>query len=79
MPGRYELIFGYIHCRGETVYHAGFADTEDEAAAWAKSMREGPVERPRVPDSEPIRTCDACYCPMKSQRPWFSYRPIFSD
>jgi hypothetical protein len=79
MPGRIELIFGYIHCRGETVYQAGYTDTEEEAAAWVKSMREGTAPRPLVPDTELIRTCDACFCPMKSQKPWFSYRAVPSD
>ena len=76
MAGKFELVFGYIHCRGETSYHAGYADTEEEAAAWVKSMQEGSAPRPRVPDEEPIRTCEACLCPMKSQKPWFSYRPV---
>lgn len=74
MPGRYELIFGYVHCRGETVYSAGFVETEEEAAGWVRSMQEGRLPHPRVPDDEPIRTCGASFCPLKSQHPRFSYR-----
>jgi hypothetical protein len=74
VPGRYELIFGYIHCRGVTTYSAGFVETEEEAAEWVRSMQEGRSPRPRVPDDEPIRSCQASYCPMKIQQPWFSYR-----
>jgi hypothetical protein len=76
MPGRYELIFGYIHCRGETVYSAGFVDTEEEAAEWVRSMQEGRSPHPRVPDEEPIRSCGASFCPMKIQYPRFSYRVL---
>jgi len=74
MPARYELIYGYMHCLGETSYGAGFVDTEEEAREWVHSMQEGRLPRPRVPDEEPIRTCKADYCPLKSQPPWFSYR-----
>jgi hypothetical protein len=76
MPARYELLFGYMHCLGQTTHSAGFVDTEDEARAWVRSMQEGTATRPRVPDNEPIRTCEASFCPLKSQQPWFSYRAL---
>lgn len=79
MPGRFELIFGYMHCIGGTAYSAGFVETEQEAAEWVRSMQEGRATRPRVPDGEPIRTCPASFCPLKSQQPWFSYRAVPSD
>jgi hypothetical protein len=76
MPGRFELTFGFVHCLGQTEYSAGFVDTEQEAAEWVRSMQEGRVPRPRVPDEEPIRACRASFCPMKIQHPWFSYRAL---
>ncbi len=69
----YELIYGYRHCRSETVYSAGFVDTEEKAAEWARFKNEEQDPVP-PPDSDPLCNCDVSFCPMKFQRPRYSYR-----
>jgi hypothetical protein len=75
MQERYELIYGYRHCTKETVFSAGFVDTEEEAAEWAllKSGEQGSADPPK---SDPLCNCEVSFCPMKFQRPWYSYRKI---
>lgn len=76
MAKKYELIYGYRHCRGETSYGAGFADTEDEAREWVR-LRSGEADENTVPpDTDPVCTCQAALCPLKLQAPWYSYRVI---
>ncbi len=69
----YELIFGYRHCFGKTVYGAGMADTREEAVQWVVEMECGEQKLP-VPKSEPLRTCPVTSCPIRRQSPWFSFR-----
>lgn len=71
MSERYELIYGFVHCRGKTTYHAGYADTRAEAEAWLKKNREAPSRTVKVPPEDPIRYCPAAICPLKRQKPWF--------
>ncbi|MFA5321100.1 MAG: hypothetical protein WC373_00365 [Smithella sp.] len=74
MPERYELIFGFVHCRGKTTYHAGYADTLAEAQAWLKKNREALAPSVKAPPEDPVRYCKAAWCPFKRQKPWFDIR-----
>lgn len=75
MSDKFELIFGFIHCRGKTTYHAGFADTREEAEAWVRDHREGKLPKIKIPPEDPIRYCQAALCPFKKQKPWFDFIP----
>jgi len=79
MKERFELQYGYVHCIGRTTYSAGLVDTEEEAREWATTNTGDIPLRVRVPDNDPIRTCPVAHCPLKAQRPWFSYRKIESE
>lgn len=74
MTEKFELLYGYIHCRGKTTYSAGYVESEEEARLWVKRHLEGGCRRLKVPPGDPIRSCKADYCPFKGQKPWFSYR-----
>ncbi len=74
MGRRYELIYGYRHCKTESVFSAGFADSEAEAAAWVRDMTAG--RGMTVLERDPSCDCEASFCPLKFQRPWFAYREI---
>ena len=76
MARKYELLYGYRHCRGETVYSAGCADTEDEAREWARLRSERSDTSIVPPDADPVCSCEVSFCPMKIQAPWYSYRVI---
>jgi hypothetical protein len=76
LPGRYELIYGFKHCTGETVYSAGFAGTQEEAADWVRSRGAETIPSVALPENDPVCTCEASFCPLKTQRPWFSFREI---
>jgi len=71
---QYELIYGFVHCRGRTTYHAGFAKTLSEAEAWRKLNREDSLRTVKVPPEDPIRYCKADFCPLKRQKLWFDIR-----
>jgi len=71
MKEQFELIYGFIHCRGKTTYSAGQLDTEEEAEAWVRNHREGLAIKMKVPPEDPIRYCRATWCPFKKQKPWF--------
>ena len=71
MTEQYELIYGFVHCRGKTTYHAGYADTRAEAETWLKKNREAQAQTVKVPTEDPIRYCKAALCPLKRQKPWF--------
>jgi len=71
----YELLFGYVHCRGKTTYSAGYANSQEEALSWVLRHREGQCPPPRVPPDDPLRTCRASFCPLKRQKPWFDMAP----
>ncbi|HNW27162.1 MAG TPA: hypothetical protein PKN50_01690 [Spirochaetota bacterium] len=75
MQERYELIYGYKHCKKDIEYSAGFADSEEEAAEWVrkKSLAADPAEP--LP-GDPFCDCEVSFCPMKFQRPWYSYRRV---
>jgi len=75
MRERYELIYGYKHCKKGIEYSAGFVDSEEEAAEWVRRMSDaaGPAE-PLTAD--PLCDCEVSFCPMKFQRPWYSYRRV---
>jgi hypothetical protein len=75
MSEKFELIFGFIHCRGKTTYHAGFADTRQEAEAWVRSHREGKLPKMKIPPEDPVRHCQAALCPFQKQKPWFDFIP----
>jgi hypothetical protein len=75
MHERYELVYGYKHCKNEAVYSAGFVPTEEEAAEWVrlKSDEQGPAD---AMAGDPLCDCGVSFCPMKFQRPWYSYRKV---
>jgi len=73
---RFELIYSYKHCRKESVYSAGFVDSEEEAAAWARAKNEEKNEPVSNPQNDLVCTCEVSFCPMKFQRPWHSYRAV---
>jgi len=68
----WELIFGYMHCIGRTVYSAGFVRFESDALRWVETQRE--KGRAAVPAQDPIRWCPVRHCHMKFQKPWFGCR-----
>ena len=76
MSERYELIYGFVHCRGRTVYSAGFADSRAEAEAWLEKNREASFQTVKAPPEDPIRYCKAVWCPFKRQKPWFDVRMV---
>ncbi|MFO8110990.1 MAG: hypothetical protein R6T92_00625 [Desulfosalsimonadaceae bacterium] len=69
-----ELVFGFIHCIGKTVYPAGFAASESEAVRWVEKQKQGENGRVKVPPQDPIHWCPVRHCHMKCQKPWFGYR-----
>ena len=75
MVESYELIYGFVHCRGRTEYSAGEVDSKEEAEAWVKNHREGLLPKIKIPPEDPIRYCRAAWCPFKKQKPWFDMRP----
>jgi hypothetical protein len=74
MTERFELIYGTVHCRGKTIYSAGFVDTEEEARSWIKGHQNGQGRPLKIPSEDPVRFCKADFCPFKSQKPWVSFR-----
>lgn len=57
MVESYELIYGFVHCRGRTEYSAGEVDSKEEAEAWVKNHREGLLPKIKIPPEDPIRYC----------------------
>ena len=76
MSDHYELIYGFVHCRGKTMYSAGYADSQAEAEAWVCKNREAPLKYIKAPPDDPIRYCKAVWCPFKRQKPWFDFRIV---
>jgi hypothetical protein len=76
MAMRYELLYSYKHCRSETVYSAGFVDSEEEAVRWVSEKNAGNGAPIATPGNDPVCTCEVSFCPMKYQRPWCSYRIV---
>jgi len=74
MREQYELIYGFVHCRGKTTYSAGYADTLAEAQEWLNKNREAQSRTVKVPSEDPVRYCRAAWCPFKRQNPWFDIR-----
>lgn len=74
MPKRYELLYGFVHCRGKTVYSAGSTESRAEAQDWLEKHREVPSKM-KAPPEDPIRHCKAI-CPFKRQEPWFDIMEI---
>ena len=72
----YELIYGFVHCRGRTTYSAGYVNTLTEAEAWLKKNQEVTSRTVRVPPEDPVRYCKAAWCPFKRQKPWFDIREL---
>jgi hypothetical protein len=72
MDKQFELIYGFIHCRGKTIYSAGFVDSQDEAEEWVRNHQEETAEKMKIPPEDPIRYCKAAWCPFKRQKPWFA-------
>ncbi len=75
MNEQFELLYGFIHCRGKTTYCAGFVDNKAEAEAWLKNHREGLSPKIKIPPEDPICYCKAALCPFKRQKPWFAINP----
>jgi hypothetical protein len=73
MNEQFELLYGFVHCRGKTTYSAGFVDNQSEAEAWLKNHREGLSPKIKIPPEDPIRYCQAALCPFKRQKPWFDF------
>ena len=76
MSERYELLYGFVHCRGRTVYRAGYANSMEQAEAWLAKNREAPLHFVKAPPEDPIRYCQAAWCPLKRQKPWFDIRVL---
>lgn len=76
MPVLYELIYGFVHCRGRTTYSAGYVNTLTEAEAWLKKNREVTSRTVKVPHEDPVHYCKAAWCPFKRQKPWFDIREL---
>ncbi|HOQ41756.1 MAG TPA: hypothetical protein PLG94_06250 [Smithellaceae bacterium] len=76
MPVLYELIYGFVHCRGRTTYSAGYVNTLGEAEAWLKKIRKATSGAVIVPPEDPVRYCKAAWCPFKRQKPWFEIRDL---
>lgn len=76
MAVKFELLYSYKHCRSETVYSAGFADTEEDAVRWVSEKNAEQATPVAAPVNDPVCTCEVSFCPMKYQRPWFSYRIV---
>lgn len=76
MSEQYELIYGFVHCRGKTTYSAGYVHTLAEAQKWLKINREAQSRVVKVPSDDPIRYCKAAWCPFKRQKPWFDIRVL---
>jgi hypothetical protein len=74
MTTRFELLFSYKHCRSEIVYSAGFVNSEEEAIEWVRVKNDDTNTPIAPPENDPVCNCEVSYCPMKFQRPWFSYR-----
>jgi hypothetical protein len=79
MTKRYELIYGYLHCTGRTMYRAGFVETEAEAREWVERQQEKRAGRMKPPPEDPIRNCGVSYCPLKTQQPWFAWREAVDE
>jgi hypothetical protein len=75
MNKKFELIYGFVHCRGRTTYSAGFVDTAEEADEWLKKNREATSRAVIIPPEDPLRHCKAALCPFKRQKPWFDILP----
>ncbi len=71
MKEQFELIYGFVHCRGRTTYSAGCVDTQEEAEAWIRNHQNGTAPKIKIPPGDPIRYCPATSCPLKKQKPWF--------
>ena len=71
MSERFELLFGFVHCRGKTTYSAGYVADRAEAEAWLKKNREAEFGTVKIPPEDPVRYCKAALCPLKRQKPWF--------
>ena len=69
----FELLFGYRHCFGKTLYSAGTVASEDEARHWVEAQAEQ-GSPPFFPREEPVATCPVTSCPIRRQKPWFAYR-----
>jgi hypothetical protein len=79
MKEQFELVYGFIHCRGKTTYSAGFVDTLEKAEEWIQRHRDGLAPKMKIPPNDPIRYCKAAWCPFKNQKPWFDVVPGASD
>ena len=75
----YELLYGYMHCIGRTVYSAGRVSSCREAQDWVEAHKSGQDAAPRVPDQDPVRWCPVRHCHMKRQPPWFDFRPVSAE
>jgi len=72
MGVRFELLYGFVHCRGRTSYSAGYAESQEEAERWVRSHRDGLGSTPEIPPDDPVRCCKADLCPLRRQKPWYS-------
>jgi hypothetical protein len=73
---QFELITQYQHCFGKTQYSSGIVKSELEAQEWVQQKEEnsdGPLTQI---EKDPVCTCTASFCPLKFQRPTYTYRII---
>jgi hypothetical protein len=75
MQEQFELLYGFIHCRGRTIYSAGVVDTRAEAEAWVRNHQEGTSAKIKVPSEDPLCYCQVAWCPFQKQKPWFAFIP----
>ena len=74
----YELVYGYMHCIGRTVYTAGFAESRQAAEEWVHRHRKSNGSPLAAPKEDPVRWCPVRHCHMKRQQPWVDCRPAVS-
>jgi hypothetical protein len=75
MNEQFELLYGFVHCRGKTTYSAGFVNTQVEAESWVRNHQEEVSPKIKIPPDDPICYCQAALCPFKRQKPWFAFIP----
>ena len=73
---QYELITQYQHCYGKTQHCTGTVNNESEAQEWVRQKMENTGEPLTQIEKDPVCTCTASFCPLKFQRPTYTYRVI---
>lgn len=73
---QFELIAQYQHCYGRTQHSIGMVESESEAQEWVR-QKMGNTDEPLIQiEKDPVCTCTASFCPLKFQRPIYTYRAV---